>query len=76
MDPVETPYCNKVLKGPADMPNCIDLPCTQTILDDYPVFQTFWMPTADELRMLREGKPVVLTVYGRAHPPVWVGVMT
>jgi len=33
-----------------------------------------WFPTAEEIQRIVEGAPVYLTVIGRVHPPVSMGV--
>ena len=37
-------------------------------------FITAWIPTPDELAALNAGAPVYLTVWGDAHPPVYVEI--
>lgn len=38
--------------------------------------QSAWVPTEDEKRLIAEGRPVILTIWGwrGGHPPVSVGV--
>ncbi len=38
----------------------------------YPLMQTLWHPTAEDLRALIAGGGVVLTILGTGHPPVRV----
>ena len=33
-----------------------------------------WLPSPGELFKMQHGCPLILTVYGTAHPPVWVGI--
>lgn len=39
-----------------------------------PQMVSAWFPTPDELRLMQEGQPVYLSVWGTVHPPVslWV----
>lgn len=64
---------NRVL-GAGNNPNCGALPITDTELNDVPAVASFWLPDADELKLLNEGKPVVLFICGHTHAPVYVGV--
>lgn len=38
-----------------------------------PAMETAWFPTPKELEDMNAGAPVILTVLGRAHPPVMLG---
>lgn len=40
-----------------------------------PAMQTIWQPDPNELQVLLQGGYIVLTILGRAHPPVHMGVM-
>lgn len=42
---------------------------------DVPCMETHWEPTPDELRRMRNGKPVKITILGDTHPPIKVGVV-
>lgn len=69
----KSPYCNRVLRGPASMPDCLDLPAMYTEHGDGTVSWTsFWRPTPEELELLNANGHVMLVVHGRGHPPVWV----
>lgn len=35
---------------------------------------SFWQPDEVERKAIAEGKPIILTIYGRQHPVVSVGV--
>lgn len=39
-------------------------------------FISAWQPTPDELRLLNQGKSVLLHIFGNSHPPVYLGVET
>ena len=41
---------------------------------DTPAMVTAWFPTPDELKALNAGAPIHLTVVGRGHPRVMLGV--
>lgn len=76
MKPVELEDPDIVLRGPADMPECGEL--TATIeLDEHgrPYFVSLWVPTFEEVMALMKGGAVTLSIVGRSHPPVAVGVM-
>lgn len=53
---------------------CSALPITDHGHDGLPAITSFWQPDAAELAALNAGKPVMLTVIGRAMPPVCLGV--
>ena len=36
---------------------------------------TFWKPTAEELKLLNDGRFIALTVLGNGHPPVMIDVL-
>jgi hypothetical protein len=75
MDIENSPYCDRLLKGPASMPDCQDLPVmTLVTADGHPSMTSFWRPSPAELELLNANGHVMLTVYGSGHPPVWVGV--
>lgn len=38
------------------------------------MFQSCWYPSAEELEAMIRGCPVLLTIWGRSHPPVDIGV--
>ena len=39
-----------------------------------PCMASAWQPTAEELALLNAGEPIILRVYGTAHPPVMLSV--
>jgi hypothetical protein len=39
------------------------------------VMESAWYPTAEERAAIMSGRPIILTVWGRAHPPVSVNVV-
>lgn len=39
-----------------------------------PVMVTHWMPSADEIEAINHGFPIEVSLIGRAHPPIMVGV--
>lgn len=41
---------------------------------DTPAMQTAWEPTPAEIAAITEGKPIILTILGTAHPPVSIHV--
>lgn len=50
---------------------CVALP----VLDNGVTLQSIWIPDAEELAALNAGQPVLLTIYGRNHPAIAVGVL-
>jgi hypothetical protein len=40
----------------------------------YAIMQSAWFPSPDELKRMQEGAPVIFTVYGTVHPPIWLDV--
>lgn len=49
---------------------CVTLP----VLNTGTTLQSAWFPSAEELGAMNQGCPVVLTIWGRQHPVVAVGV--
>lgn len=44
------------------------------VLDCGDLYQSAWFPTPEELHAMIHGHPVILTIYGRSHPPVYLDV--
>lgn len=68
---------NAVLGAPKGMSieECEALPITRIKYSDgTPAVASFWTPTASELQLLNDGKPVRLIVLGNTHPPLSMGV--
>lgn len=53
---------------------CEMLSVTLTELDGTPAIASYWMPSAEELKALNQGKAVVLFVLSNSHPVVSLGV--
>lgn len=69
---------NDVLGAPPGVPidECHALPITRVIWQDtggHGVV-SYWLPTPDELALLNSGAAVRLTVLGRTHAPLALGV--
>lgn len=80
MDFVTHPSNNHHFGAPPDWDKgdgvaCGTLPVTLTYVDGRQAIVSFWKPDATELAKLLQGKPVVLTVFGRQHPVVSMGVL-
>ena len=76
MKPVELENPDIVLRGPADMPECGELTATIELDErERPYFVSLWVPTIKEIMALLAGGAVALSVVGRSHPPVAIGVM-
>jgi hypothetical protein len=77
MKPIPAPDTNLTLTHPDGGG---DLPACQCIFtgedgDNYQHgYETTWQPSLGETRALANGAPVVLQVWGQAHPPVNVTV--
>ena len=42
--------------------------------DGTPAMESAWIPTGDDLALLNQGAPIILTVLGTCHPPVMLEV--
>lgn len=49
---------------------CHDLPAMLYEDNGWPMWETRWQPTKEELARLKAGHAIVLTVIGNGHPPV------
>jgi hypothetical protein len=78
MDYIHHPSNNHMFGAPPDWDHsktaCGTLPVTLTEINGQPAIVSFWMPDQAELAALLRGKPVMLSVFGRGHPVVSVGV--
>lgn len=78
MRAAEHPSNNDVLGAPkgTTVDECQALPITRVVWPDQRVqgVVSYWLPTPDELRLLRAGATVRVSVIGRTHPPLAVGV--
>lgn len=79
MTPFKHPSCNHAYTSPPDWDaakfgECLTLDVSASIEEGQVILDSFWQPSAEELAKLNEGRPVVLRVYGRQHPAVYVGV--
>jgi hypothetical protein len=72
------PSNNDVLGAPpgATADECQALPITRVVWPEQRLqgVVSYWMPTAAELALLNAGAAVRLSVLGRTHPPLAVGV--
>lgn len=72
------PKCNSVLGAPPGVPieQCSALPIARYTNADTgePGVASFWMPTAEELALLNQGKAVRVMLAGRTHAPLYIGV--
>lgn len=78
MRPIQHPSNNDVLGPPngATSASCGALPITRVLFEPsaLPAVVSYWLPSAEQLKLLNDGKPVWLSIWGRTHPPVSVGV--
>jgi hypothetical protein len=71
------PTNNDVLGAPPGVPidECNALPITRIqYSDSTPAVVSYWRPSPAELALLARGSAVRLTVLGRTHPPLMLGV--
>ena len=61
---------NVKLLAPDGMENCDTLHA----LKDEEGFTSYWKPNAEERLAILNGACITLKVFGRAHPPVYIGV--
>ena len=64
-------------RAPPGVPldECNALPITRIQYSDgTPAVASYWHPTPAELALLNQGRAVRLTVLGRTHPPLMLGV--
>ena len=73
MNRMQHPSNNFVLGAPADWDQkalpCNALPVTRTVHEGKPVIVSFWMPTAEELALIKKGTPIQLWLIGHTMPP-------
>ena len=78
MTPHQHPSNNDVLAPPsgATPEECRALAITRVVYvaDRLQGVVSYWMPTAAELQLLNAGQAVRLSVLGRTHPPLALGV--
>lgn len=81
MNPVQHPSNNDVLGAPpgVSIEECRPLAITRVRYrmpngGAIPGVVSYWQPTAEQLALLNEGKPVYLSAWGATHPPVVLGV--
>jgi len=78
MNPTQHSSNNDVLLPPpgAKVDECRALPITRVVYQPHglPGVVSYWRPSADELRLLNEGRAVYLSCCGHTHPPVAIGV--
>lgn len=64
----------RTLGAPEDMKDCQALAIRDIELDGNNVMVSAWFPTPEEMTALNAGQPVYLHIWGKSHPPVFVGV--
>lgn len=78
MRPAQHTSNNDVLGAPKGetIDECQALPITRVVWPDHHVqgVVSYWRPTPDELRLLKGGAMVRVSVIGRTHPPLALGV--
>lgn len=71
MNPIKTDSTNLILKAPAGMENCIDLPATRIVYGDgLTGIESCWTLSPEELEEVKRTGCVYLVVVGRTQPPV------
>lgn len=71
MDPVVHKHCNDTLT-PGANPNTVSLPVARGLMGALRVVRSYWVPTAEELKILNKTGCVAFTVMGQTHPPIRV----
>lgn len=75
MNPTKINGANRTFGAPRDWDESKNGPCMALpVLDDGQALHSVWRPDAAELAALNRGSAVVLTIHGRTHPVVSVGV--
>lgn len=78
MQPGKIDGATRALGAPPDWDPTRDGECDTLEIRDVdstpPRMESAWYPSDEEKRLIMEGKPVVLTVWGLTHPPVSVNV--
>ncbi|MEN7527831.1 hypothetical protein [Cupriavidus sp. DL-D2] len=68
----------RVLGAPKDWDHskgaCEGLPVLDVATDQGPVMVSAWLPSPEDLKALQAGMPILLMIYGKAHPVVSVAV--
>jgi len=74
MQGVEFKGQTKVLGKPTNMTDeeCYGLPVKETTNGNYPVLESVWELTDEELKIITESKRVRLGVLGTGMPPVYI----
>lgn len=76
MNPTHIPNANRRLGPPRDWDEERNGPCeVLELLDTGEFFQSAWVPDSQEVACIQAGAPIVVTVWGRSHPPIAVAVM-
>ncbi|MEQ8308026.1 MAG: hypothetical protein RIA09_15830 [Hoeflea sp.] len=72
MRPTNFREANDVLKAPEGQEDyVVDLPVFRNA--HVGTVSSLWMPTDEERKIIAEGGGVVLTAWGKTHPPVAIG---
>jgi len=74
MKPIQHWSNNRVLAAPPGVPieECAALAVTDMELNGHKSVMSFWMPDADDLRLLNQGYPIAVAVQGVTHPPMMI----
>lgn len=76
---IQHSLCTDILKAPPGIKEeeCAALPIRRGEEqvasfwgESVPIVQSFWLPEPEELKALNEGHPVMMTIWGRTHPPL------
>jgi hypothetical protein len=76
MTPTKLVGANRIFGAPQDWNEETCGPCDAlAVVDTGKILQSAWMPAPEELAALNAGQPVLLTIIGRVHPVVSLGVL-
>lgn len=78
MNPTQHRSSNDILRPPPGATNeqCRPLAITRVVYEPSGMraVVSYWQPSADDLRLLNEGRPIYMSCWGTTHPPVAIGV--
>lgn len=79
MNPGQIVGATRVLGPPADWDakkngECDSLYIRHVRIGTHDCIESAWVPTEEERTLIAQGRPIILTVWGKVHPPVSINV--